>query len=167
MRNAKLLVVIDESEASKRAVLYVAQIIGGRRGFKVCLARTLSEIPASLIEHGGAENPDEEAKLEAELRSEQRQWILAAKEKAEPALTRAAAALRKAGVTAASIEKRFCYPAHGRSKGDEILELATDQKCHTIVIGSESLSRWRQLLGNDPVEELLRRGKGFTIWVVE
>lgn len=37
----------------------------------------------------------------------------------------------------------------------------------TIVVGSESLSKWRQLLGTDPVEELLRRGKGFTIWVVE
>ena len=162
-----LLVVIDESEASKRAVSYVARIIGRRRGFKVCLARTLPEIQAALIEHGGAENPEQEEKLEAGMHSEQRQWILAAKEKAQPALTSASAVLRKAGLTASSISERFCYPADGRSRGDEILELASEQKCHTIVVGSESLTRWRQLLGNDPVEELLLRGKGFTIWVVE
>ena len=167
MRNAKLLVVIDESQASERAVSYVAGIIGRRRGFKVCLAHTLPEIPAHLIEHGGAENPSDEKKLERELHSDQNQWIVAARKKAQPILARARAVLGKAGLTASSIEERYCDPAEGRARGDEILELATERKCHTIVVGSESLSRWRQLLGNDPVEELLRRGKGFTIWVVE
>ena len=167
MRNTKLLVVIDESQASKRAVSYVAGIIGRRGRFNVCLAHTLPEIPAHLIEHGGAENPSEEEKLERELRSDQSQWIVAAKKKAQPILARARAVLRKAGLTASSIEERYFDPAEGRTRGDEILELASERKCDTIVVGSESLSRWRQLLGNDPVEELLRRGKGFTIWVVE
>ena len=167
MRNAKLLVVIDESQASARAVSYVAGIIGRGSGFKVCLAHTLPEIPAHLIEHGGAENPSEEEKLERDLHSDQNQWIVAARKKAQPILARARSVLRKAGLTASSIEERYCDPAEGRARGDEILELAREWKCHTIVIGSESLSMWRQLLGNDPVEELLRRGKGFTVWVVE
>jgi len=166
MRNAKLLVVIDESEASKRAVSYVAGIIGGR-GFKVCLAHTLPEIPAHLIEHGGAEDPGEEQKLEGELQSDQNQWVVAARKKAQPILARARAVLRKAGLTASSIEERYLDPAEGRARGDEILEVARERKCQTIVLGSESLSRWRQLLGNDPVEELLRHGKGFTVWIVE
>lgn len=88
-------------------------------------------------------------------------------ERRADALKRARTVLRKGGVAAASIEERFCYPAEGRARGDEILELAREQKCHTVVVGSESLSWLKQLLGNDPVEELLRRGKGFTIWVVE
>lgn len=167
MRNAKLLVVIDESEASKRAVSYVAGIIGGRGRFKVCLAHTLPEIPAHLIEHGGAEDPSEEEKLDRELHSDQNRWIVAARKEAQPILTRARAVLSKAGLTASSIEERFFDPAEGRARGDEILELARERKCHTIVLGSESLSRWRQLLGNDPVEELLRHGKGFAVWVVE
>jgi nucleotide-binding universal stress UspA family protein len=167
MRNTKLLVVIDESQASKRAVSYVAGIIGRGRRFKVCLAHTLPEIPAHLIEHGGAEDPNEEEKLERELHSDQNQWIVAARKKAQPVLARARTVLRKAGLTASSIEERYFDPAEGRARGDEILELASEWKCDTIVVGSESLSRWRQLLGNDPVEELLRRGKGFTVWVVE
>lgn len=167
MRNTKLLVVIDESQASKRAVSYVAEIIGRRRRFKVCLAHTLPEIPAHLSEHGGAENPSEEEKLDRALHSDQKQWIVAAKKNAQPALARARTVLRKAGLTASSIEEGYSDPAEGRALGDEILELASERKCDTIVVGSESLSRWRQLLGNDPVEELLRRGKGFTVWVVE
>jgi len=150
MRNTKLLVVIDESQASKRAVSYVAGIIGRQRRFKVCLAHTLPEIPAHLSEHGGAEDPSEEEKLERALHSDQNQWIVAAKKKAQPIVARARTVLCKAGLTASSIEERYCDPAEGRARGEEILELASERKCHTIVVGSESLSRWRQLLGKRP-----------------
>ena len=167
MRSTRLLVVVDETKASKRAVSYVAQIVGRRRGFKVCLARTLSDIPASLIEYGGAKNPDEEEKLDDELHAEQKHWVFEAQKNAQPALNRACAVLRKGGLAAGAIEEQFCYPADGRARGGEILELARKHKCHTVVVGSDSLSWLRQLLGSDPVEELLRRGKGFTIWIVE
>jgi nucleotide-binding universal stress UspA family protein len=167
MRSIRLLVVVDGSKASKRAVSYVAQIVGRRRGFKVCLVHTLSDLPASLIEYGGGKNPDEEEKLDAELHVEQKRWVVAAQERAQPALTRASAALRKAGLAANAIEERFCFPADGRARADEILDLARKHKYHTVVVGRESLSWLRQLLGSDPVEELLRRGKGFAIWIVE
>lgn len=159
MRNAKLLVVIDESQASTRAVSYLAGIIRRRRRFKACLAHALPEIPAHLIEYDGAENPSEEEKLESELHSDHNQWIVAARKKPQPILVRARALLRKIGLTAGAIDVRYCDPA---APGDKILELAR-RKRHTIVAGSES----RHLLGNDPVEELLRRGKGSTVWVVE
>jgi nucleotide-binding universal stress UspA family protein len=167
MRSTRLLVVVDENKASKRAVSYVAQMVGRRREFKVCLVHTLSEIPASLIEYGGAKNPEEEEKLNGELHAEQKHWVLAAQEKAQPTLTRASAVLRKGGFAANAIEERFCFPADGRARADEILDLARKHKYHTVVVGSDSLSWLRQLLDGDPVEELLRRGKGFTIWIVE
>jgi nucleotide-binding universal stress UspA family protein len=167
MRTTKLLVIVDESKASKRAVSYVGQMVGRRRGFRIFLAHPLSEIPASLMEYGGGKNPDEERKLDAELHAEQKHWVFAAQEKAQPDLDRAVSGLRKAGLAAGAIEAKFCYPADGRARGDEILDLARKHKCHTVVVGSESLSWLRQLLGSDPVEELLRRGKGFAIWVVE
>ena len=167
MRSTRLLVVVDESEASKRAVSYVAQVAGRRRGFRICLVYPLSEIPASLIEYGGGKTPDEEKKLDAELHAAQKRWVLEAQKKAQPVLSRAGAILRKGGLAGRAIEEGFCYPADGRARGDEILELARKHRCHTVVVGSESLSWLRQILGSDPVEELLRRGKGFTIWVVE
>ena|SRR5665213_2758489 len=97
MRSARLLVVVEENKASKRAVSYVAQIVGRRRGFEVCLVHTLPEIPASLIEYGGGQSPEEEVKLDGDLYAEQKQWVLAVQEKAQPTLTRASAVLRKGG----------------------------------------------------------------------
>jgi nucleotide-binding universal stress UspA family protein len=167
MRNTRLLVVVDESKTSKRAVSYVAQIVGRRKGFKVCLAHPQDEIPASLVGYGGARNPDEEEKLDGQMHAEQKHWIFASQEKVQPTLNRARAVLRKGGLAAAAIEEQFCYPANGRARDDEILELAREHKCHTVVVGRESLSWLRKLMGSDPIEELLRRGKGFTIWVVE
>jgi hypothetical protein len=41
------------------------------------------------------------------------------------------------------------------------------RKCDTVVIGRDSLSWLGELIHGDPVEELVRQGKGFTIWVVE
>lgn len=167
MPSTKLLVVVDGSKASKRAVSYVAKMVGRRRGFEVCLAHPLSVIPPALQEFGSARSPDESMKLQAALQAEQEQWIVTAKEDAQPALSHARAELRKAGLAAGAVEEQFCYPSSGRARGDEILELARRRRCRTVVIGSESLSWLKQLMGNDAVEELLRRGKGFTIWVVE
>ena len=51
MATTKLLVVVDKSLASMRAVKYVAQILGGRRGFRICLAHTLPSPPAEMMEY--------------------------------------------------------------------------------------------------------------------
>ena len=124
-------------------------------------------LPAHLIEYGGARNPAEEKKLKTELHAGQKLWIAQAKEKAQPALDCACATLHKAGLGTKAIETKFCFPAERSSTGDEILALARAHKYHTVVVGRESLSWWRQFVNIDPVEELVRRGKGFTIWVVE
>jgi len=69
MAITKLLVVVDNSLASMRAVAYVAQILGGRRGFRFCLAHTLPSPPAGMMEFGGSEDPQKEEWLEARLRA--------------------------------------------------------------------------------------------------
>ena len=46
MKNTKLLVVVDESPATKRALEYVAQVASRRRDFRVCLAHTLAVTPS-------------------------------------------------------------------------------------------------------------------------
>ena len=54
-----------------------------------------------------------------------------------------------------------------RDAAGEILKIARGRKCHTVVIGRQSLSWFRELVQGDLAEEIVRRGKGFTIWVVE
>ena len=163
----KLLVVVDNSLASMRAVAYVAQILGGRRGFRVCLAHTLPSPPARMMEFGGAEDPQKEEWLEARLRASRHLWESAAKRKASGSLELAYADLRRAGFARGEIEVHFCYPSDRRNAPKEILTLARERGCQTIVVGRRSLSWLRELLQTNPADELVRLGKGFTTWVVE
>ena len=116
MAITKLLVVVDNSLASIRAVAYVAQILGGRRGFRVCLAHTLPSPPARMMEFGGAEDPQKEEWLEARLRASRHLWESAAKRKASGSLELAYADLRRAGFARGEIEVHFCYPSDKKKR---------------------------------------------------
>ena len=167
MAITKLLVVVDNSLASMRAVAYVAQILGGRRGFRVCLAHTLPSPPARMMEFGSAEGPQKEKWLEARLRASRHLWESAARRKASGSLELAYADLRRAGFASGEIEVHFCYPSDRKNAPKEILTLARERVCHTIVVGRRSLSWLREFLQTNPADELVRLGNGFTTWVVK
>jgi hypothetical protein len=58
MNNAKrILIAIDDSDASYHAVTYVGSIIGGREDFRVCLLHALPPLPRELLEFGGSSDP--------------------------------------------------------------------------------------------------------------
>ena len=150
-----------------RAVAYVAQILGGRRGFRVCLAHTLPSPPAELMEFGGAEDPQKEEWLEARLRASRHLWVSAKKKHLSGSLDLAYANLRGAGFAHGEIEVHFCYPSDKGNAPKEILTLAQERGCHTVVVGRRSLSWLRAHLQTNPADELVRLGKGFTTWVVK
>ena len=165
----RLLLVVDASPSSKSAVEYLAKVLGHRRGFQVCLAHFLKPLPPILLEFGGAENPDQERQLDAQLHRDQQRWIDSAKRKAEPALSWARGRLRQAGLPATSLSTQFSDPAHEHDNGsDEILELARRNSCRTIVVGRSSLSWLKRITaGKGLAEKLVQQGKGLTIWIVE
>ena len=169
MYNHRLLAVVDESSSSKHAVEYLARVLASRRGFQVCLAHFLPPLPSELLEFGGAEDPDKERKLDAQLKAEQQQWIAVARKEAQPALNRACTKLRSAGLPATSLTTQFSDPFRGQnSASEEILELARRNKCRTIVVGRQSLPCLRRLTGGkDLAEKLVQQGKGLTLWIVE
>lgn len=163
----RFLIVIDESSASKRALDYAARVIGGCRRFAIILLHLLPPLPPELLESGGAENPRKEQKIEAELRGEQRTWIDSAKKSAKTSLATAVRQLHKAGVPREDIHITFSDPGTDRDAAIAVLEQARGRRCHTVVIGHASHSWFRELAGGDLTEHLLRRGKGFTVWVVQ
>ena len=79
----------------------------------------------------------------------------------------ATATLRKAGVPQRALGIGLSEAVYGHRAVDRILELARARKCDTVVVGRQSVSWFRALLRGDLSEELVRRGQGFTIWVVE
>jgi nucleotide-binding universal stress UspA family protein len=159
MKNTKLLVVVDESPATKRALEYVAQVASRRRDFQICLAHALPSPPPELVEFRGAEK--------TRLRAYKRRWISVVEMTEQRALDRANAVLRRGGIAEKTIEAHYCNLVDVSRATDEILELARLRRCDTMVTGRGSLSWLGELIHGDPAEELVHKGKGFTIWVVE
>jgi nucleotide-binding universal stress UspA family protein len=120
-----------------------------------------------MMEFDGAEGSPKDKWLEVRLRASRALWESAAKRKASGSLELAYAELRRAGFASGEIEFHFCYPNDRRNAPKEILTLARERGCHTIVVGRRSLSWLRKFLQTNPADELVRLGKGFTTWVVE
>jgi nucleotide-binding universal stress UspA family protein len=116
-----ILIAVDDSEVSHRAVEYVATILGRRRGFRVYPLHILPSFPPELLEHGGSENPDVEGEIEAKMRSKQSDWLEEAKRASRPILEKAQAMLHDAGVPVRSITTRFYAPISGENLASDIL----------------------------------------------
>ena len=159
MKNRKLMVVVDESPATTKALEYVAQIAAGRTNFRISLAHSLLGPPKELVELRGAEK--------ARLRAYKSQWIASEEMTEQRALQRANAVLRRGGVESAAVEAHFCYLVDGTRMVQEVLTFAGLRKCDTVVIGRASHSWLGEIIEGDPAEEFVRKGKGLTIWVVE
>ena len=159
MKIRKLLIVVDESPATRKALQYVAQIAAGRPNLRVCLAHSLLSPPPQLVELRGAETE--------RLQAFKSRWIAVEEMTEQKALKRANEILRRGGLASGAIEAHYCYLVDGSGATQEILSLAKMRKCDTVVIGRASLSWLGKLIHGDPAEEFVRQGKGFTIWVVE
>src|SRR6202051_5081964 len=151
MKNTKLLVVVDESRATKRALEYVSQVASRRLDFRVCLAHALPSPPPELVEFRGAEK--------ARLSAYKRRWISVVEMTEQRALDRANAVLRRGGVAKKAIEAHYCNLVDASRATQEILGLARSRKCDTVVIGRKSLSWLSELIPGDPAEELVRQGQ--------
>ena len=167
MVNTRLLVVRDDSVASRRAVKYLGKFVGKRRAFRIWLVHVLPPWPSELLEHGGSEDPVKEAQLGADLKVEQHRWISAAKKASQRGLHEDSVVLRKAGISAGTVKDAFCEPGERRDAADDIFHMARARRCRTVVVGRQSVSWFHELFSHDLSEELLRRGKGFCVWAVE
>ncbi|MGC2230493.1 MAG: universal stress protein [Candidatus Acidiferrum sp.] len=159
MKNSKLLVVVDESRATTKALQYVARTAAGRPNIRVCLAHSFLSPPRQLIEYRGAEK--------GRLKAFESRWISADAKTEQRALARANAVLCRGGLSRDAIEAHYCYLIDGSRATKEILRLARARKCDTVVVGKKSLSWLEELIDGNLAEELVRHGKGFTIWVIE
>ena len=167
MQDTRLLIALDDSDASRRAVKYVAKFVGRRKGFRICLVHVLRPLPPELLEHGGSEDPSKEARLQRDLEAEQTRWIATAKKEAQKDLDQAGAMLRRAGISAKALQSLFCEPGEGPNAADVLLDMAKECQCRTVVVGRRAASWLHELFSQDLSEELLRRGKGFCVWAVE
>ena len=166
-RNEKILIAVDGTEASLKAVGYVASMMGGRKNVQVRLLHVLPPIPPSLLEYGGAEDPRKEHELSAQLHTAQAEWTAEAKHSARRSLESTLALLIDHGLLAQNISTEFSSSIHKPDVAREVLEAAHKWDCGTIVTGRHTLPWTKELFHRHVGEELVHSAKGFTVWVVE
>jgi nucleotide-binding universal stress UspA family protein len=166
MKNSKrLLIALDDSEASRKAVEYVSAMIDGRPGYHVCLLHGLPPVPP--FEHGGAEDPMLEEILDANLQKKRAEWLQRERQAAQPLLEKAKGVLRRSQVSENTITTRFAFASNVDVLVTEIVEAAQAENCDTIIVGRETFTGLNRLFKHHVADDLIRRGHGYTIWVVE
>jgi nucleotide-binding universal stress UspA family protein len=161
----RILVAVDESPTSGRAVAYVADMIGGKTGFHVGLLHM--ELPPRMLEWGGSEDPDIEDKVEAERDATYRQMEKERLAQGKTLLQHLKAILTDKGIDVVAQCVRFEEPLDRKNLAQNILATAKERDYGTIVVGRHSVSRWERFFKHPVGEELVRTGAHVTIWVVE
>lgn len=166
-RSKRLLVAVDDSGASNRAVHYVGEILGGTQGFTVFLLHMRAPRPTQLRACGGAETREGQEKLEEALVRKLNQQINQSAVEVRPILEKAKAILTRAGVPSEAIERDCSVSINREDLVTDILHEARDRDCATIVIGRESFPGLKEVFVGHIADELIREGRGLTFWVVE
>lgn len=162
-----MLLAIDDSEASRKAVSYVARVVGDAPRFRVRLFHVLPHIPTGLLEHGGHEDPETERSIESELDEETARWRARAEDAASSLVDAARASLLAAGLREERIDVRFAAPLPEESIGYHILRAALEHGCDTVVVGRTPRSWIGDALHRHPTRNLLGpEARGIALWIV-
>jgi nucleotide-binding universal stress UspA family protein len=150
MKDRHFLIAVDDSESSKKAVLYVADIIGGFPGFTVTL---LSIIP----------EPEEDF---FDSEEEENAWIAEKRAAANRLLDNYRQVLVHAGFPPDKVRIRSCVEEE-KSFAEAILDTRCDLSCCTVVVGRHHKSKTEEFLLGSTSTKLIREAKNCAVWVVE
>jgi nucleotide-binding universal stress UspA family protein len=150
VKDKHLLVAVDDSESSKRAVLYVADFLGGLPGFAVTLC---SIIPAPEPDFFDREEQG-------------RAWIKEKKEQIGKMLENYRQVLIQTGFSEDKVRVRS-FVNRGKSFAEEILNMRCDLTCCTVVVGRHHKSKTEEFLFGSTSSKLIHDAKNCAVWVVE
>jgi nucleotide-binding universal stress UspA family protein len=167
MNNKKILIAVDDTEATEQALAYVGQMIAGRQDVQVLLVHMPAPIPPKLLEFGGTEDPEQERRLEARLTATQAAWVEKISRAAEPVLARGRALLHRFDVPDDAVATQIITPLPEQDLTTSLLDIARSQACGTVVVGRTAFSWLQELLQQHVADKLLQEGQGLTIWVVQ
>ena len=148
--NKDILIAVDESENARRAVSYVAEILGGVEGFEVTI---LHVIPL----------PEEDFFLTS---SEKEKWLSQYRVKIDAMLEDYRQILTGAGFHPNDVSvrspTRYCP-----SMAECILAERDERQYGTIVVGRQGLSRTEEFIFGSISSKIVTHARNCTVWVVE
>lgn len=149
-KDRHLLIAVDASENAKRAVLYVADFLGGVPGFHVTM---LTIIPEPPVDYFDAEK-------------DRGKWIEDQRSEALQRLDKYRQILLQSGFredkVATVADVRNCP-----SIADCIIDEQQRLKCCTIVVGRRGISKKEEFLFGSTSNKILHSGKNCAVWVIE
>jgi nucleotide-binding universal stress UspA family protein len=166
MATHRILVAVDGSDGARRALAYVAEIVGNRPDTALHLLHLLPPIPPSQLEHAGAEKPEGERALDDALRDRQERWLAEREGEAQRLLDDAERLLADHGASV-RIERECRSSVGSAAVARDCLDAAHASWCDTVVLARNSMPWHRELLHPHPSDALVRRGRGLAVWVIE
>jgi nucleotide-binding universal stress UspA family protein len=161
---SRILVAVDNSEHSARALRYVGTLLHDVPNVQVTLFHVLKPMPRELLEHGGSENPKDEVRLAAEFQQDQESWVRAESVTEYPILVQALELFGKTGFPLNRVSLKF---SHEDDIAQTILNEARTGAYGTIVISRHGSNGMKRFFGGGITDQLLRDAAGYTLWVVE
>ena len=148
--NKNILIAVDESDNSRRAVSYVGQLIGGIEGFSVTLLHVINEPEEDFF-------PNE---------TEKEHWIERQLEKINEQLAFYKQMLVESGFDENSVSTRSTL-RYCPSMAQCILAEREAVAFSTIVVGRQGLSRSEEFLFGSISSKIVNHARNCTVWVVE
>lgn len=148
--NKNILIATDESDNSRRAVQYVAGILGGVEGFKITVLHVIRE-------------PEEDF-FSAE--AEKDKWYEDYGRRAEIMLEEYRRMLVAAGFDSEDVSVRSTI-RYCPSMAECILAEREKLEHGTLVVGRKGLSRKEEFLFGSISGKIVRTARNCTVWVVE
>lgn len=161
---SRILIAVDDSDHSARALSYVGTLLRDNRDAHVTLFHVLKPMPREFLEHGGSEDPSEEIRLAEELQRHQENWVHAESVIEYPILVKALEAFGKSGFPLDRVTLKF---GHKDNIAHDILDEARNGGCGTIVVSRHGSNGFKRVFGGGITDQLLRDAAGYTLWVVE
>ena len=145
-----LLLAVDETDSSRRAVMFVADFFGGYRELVVTLLTILPEPPEDLFRTVEARQKwlDEQRRARQELCGAYHRLLAGG------------------GIAAGRIDTRVVV-RRCSSIGDAILEEQERLRCCIVVVGRRKISRHEEFMFGSTSNRILHRASACAVLVVE
>jgi nucleotide-binding universal stress UspA family protein len=158
--NSNILLAVDSSESSMKAVRYVAGLLGNNHDISVTLFHALPPVPPALMESGTLQEADEIHRKEAA-------WEEAEHKIECKCLEPMIDILKQAGFREEQIQTKHSAPPPEFDVAHVILEECEEGDYDTVVMGKRGMSRVKSFLVGSVTEKVFRHSKGMAVWVIE
>jgi nucleotide-binding universal stress UspA family protein len=150
IKDKHLLIAIDQSDSSRRAVLYVADFLGGFSGFRITLLSIIPQPEEDFFD-------TEETKVA---------WIRENREGANKMLENYRQVMIQSGFEPDKVRIRSCV-GDTKSLSEAILDTRCDLTCCTVVVGRHHKTKTEEFLFGSTSNKLIHEAKNCAVWVVE